>query len=96
MGTTDGEDGPLQYSESMGKRFTPRSRGDPMDLDAIEKHREQRPRVKQGRRMSKPYKLNPDEQRLANVTTVVNLDTLQGPARNLNGRGRKLQQWIKA
>jgi len=41
-----------------GRRYTPR-RGDPMDLDAIEKHREQRPRVEQGRRMSKPYKPQP-------------------------------------
>ena len=30
-----------------------------MDLDAIEKHHEQRPRVEQGRRMSKPYKPQP-------------------------------------
>jgi len=51
--------GPYSTLRVWGKRFTPRSRGDPMDLDAIEKHREQRPRVNQGRRMSKPYKSQP-------------------------------------
>jgi len=45
-------------SKVWGRRYTPR-RGDPMDLNAIEKHCEQRPRVKQGRRMSKPYKPQP-------------------------------------
>jgi len=51
--------GPYSTPNVWGKRFTLRSRGDPMDLDAIEKHREQRPWVKQGRRMSKPYKPQP-------------------------------------
>ncbi len=44
------------YTPKVWERhYTPR-RGDPMNLNAIEKHCEQRPRVKQGRRMSKPYK----------------------------------------
>ncbi len=41
-----------------GRRYTLR-RGDPMNLNAIEKHREQRSWVKQERRMSKPYKPQP-------------------------------------
>ena len=43
-----------------------------------------------------PLSLTPDEQRLANVITVVNPDTLPGIARNLNDRGKKSQrrtQW---
>jgi len=33
-----------------------------------------------------------DEQRLANVITVINLNILSGIARNLNDREKKLQQ----
>jgi len=33
-----------------------------------------------------------NEQRLANVITVINLDILSGIARNLNNREKKLQQ----
>jgi len=36
--------------------------------------------------------LIPDEQRLMNVITVVNLNTLPGIARNLNDREKKSQQ----
>jgi len=47
------------YTSKVWERhYTPR-RGDPMNLDAIEKHHEQQPQVKQGRRMSKPYKPQP-------------------------------------
>jgi len=45
-------------SKVWGRRYTLR-KGDPMNLNAIEKHCEQRPQVKQGRCMSKPYKPQP-------------------------------------
>ena len=51
--------GPYSTLRVWGKRFTSRSREDPMNLDAIEKHHEQRSQVKQGRCMSKPYKPQP-------------------------------------
>jgi len=47
------------YTPKMWKRHYTLRRGDPMNLDAIEKHCEQQPQVKQGRRMSKPYKPQP-------------------------------------
>jgi hypothetical protein len=59
-----------------------------MNLDAIEKHCEQQPQVKQERCMSKLYKPQLDEQRLTNVITVKSSNTLQEPARNLNKRER--------
>jgi hypothetical protein len=52
-----------------------------MNLDAIEKHCEQQPQVKQERCMSKLYKPHLDKQRLANVTTVKNSNILQEPAK---------------
>jgi hypothetical protein len=63
-----------------------------MNLDAIEKHCEQQPQVKQEQCMSKLYKPQLDEQRLTNVITVKSSNTLQEPARNLNKREKKLQQ----
>jgi hypothetical protein len=50
-----------------------------MNLDTIEKHCEQQPQVKQGQCMSKLYKPQLDEQRLANVITV----KAQTPCKNL-------------
>ncbi len=44
------------YTSKMWERQYILRRGDPINLDAIEKHCEQQPQVKQGRRMSKPYK----------------------------------------
>jgi len=47
------------YTSKVWKRHYTLRRGDPMNLDAIEKHHEQQPQVKQGRCMSKPYKPQP-------------------------------------
>jgi len=47
------------YTPKVWKRCYTLRRGDPMNLDAIEKHCEQQPQVKQGRCMSKPYKPQP-------------------------------------
>jgi len=44
------------YTLKMWERCYTLRRGDPMNLDTIEKHHEQQPQVKQERRMSKPYK----------------------------------------
>ncbi len=44
------------YTSKMWKRHYILRRGDPMNLNAIEKHHEQQPQVKQERCMSKPYK----------------------------------------
>ncbi len=44
------------YTLKVWERHYILRRGDPMNLDAIEKHCEQQPQVKQERRMSKPYK----------------------------------------
>jgi hypothetical protein len=63
-------------------------RGDPMNLDAIEKHCEQQPQVKQEHAWASSISLNLDEQRLTNVITVKSSNTLQEPARNLNKRER--------
>ncbi len=47
------------YTSKMWKRHYTLRRGDPMNLDVIEKHCEQQPQVKQGRCMSKLYKPQP-------------------------------------
>jgi len=47
------------YTPKVWERHYILRRGDPMNLDAIEKHCEQQPQVKQGRRMSKLYKPQP-------------------------------------
>jgi len=47
------------YTSKMWKRHYTLRRGDPMNLNAIEKHCEQQPWVKQGQRMSKLYKPQP-------------------------------------
>jgi len=47
------------YTPKMWERHYILRRGDPMNLDAIEKHCEQQPQVKQGWCMSKPYKPQP-------------------------------------
>ncbi len=44
------------YTSKMWERHYTLRRGDPMNLNAIKNHREQRSQVKQGRCMSKPYK----------------------------------------
>jgi len=44
------------YTLKVWERHYTLRRGDPMNLDAIEKHCEQQPQVKQERCMSKPYK----------------------------------------
>ncbi len=44
------------YTSKMWKRHYTFRRGDSMNLNVIEKHREQQPQVKQERCMSKPYK----------------------------------------
>ncbi len=44
------------YTPKMWKRHYTFRRGDPMNLDTIEKHCEQQPQVKQEQCMSKPYK----------------------------------------
>jgi hypothetical protein len=47
------------YTSKMWKRHYILRRGDPMNLDAIEKHCEQQPQVKQEQCMSKLYKPQP-------------------------------------
>jgi len=47
------------YTSKVWKRHYTLRRGDPMNLDVIEKHCEQRSQVKQGQCMSKPYKPQP-------------------------------------
>jgi len=47
------------YTSKVWERHYTLRRGDPMNLDAIEKHHEQWSQVKQGRCMSKPYKPQP-------------------------------------
>jgi len=44
------------YTPKVWERHYTLRRGDPMNLNTIEKHHEQQPWVKQERRMSKPYK----------------------------------------
>jgi hypothetical protein len=82
------------YTSKMWERHYILRRGDPMNLNAIEKHCEQQPQVKQERAWASPISLNLDEQRLVNVITVKSSNTLQEPARNLNKREKKLQQQI--
>jgi len=47
------------YTPKVWERHYTLRRGDPMNLDAIKKHHEQQPQVKQERCMSKPYKPQP-------------------------------------
>jgi hypothetical protein len=47
------------YTSKVWERHYTLRRGDPMNLNAIEKHHEQQPQVKQGQCMSKPYKPQP-------------------------------------
>jgi len=47
------------YTSKVWRRHYTLRRGDPMNLDTIEKHCEQQPQVKQERCMSKPYKPQP-------------------------------------
>jgi len=44
------------YTPKVWQRHYTLRRGDPMNLNTIEKHHEQQPQVKQGQCMSKPYK----------------------------------------
>jgi len=49
------------YTSKMWERHYTLRRGDPMNLDAIEKHCEQQPQVKQEQCMSKLYKPQPQQ-----------------------------------
>jgi len=81
--------GPYSTPRVWGKRFTPRSREDPMNLDVIEKHREQQPQVKQGQCMSKPYKSQP---RRAETRKCYNCDKLKHLARTCKKPQRKRKE----